>query len=151
MLFLRKLPFDAVDLYTGQVRCWHLMALSEQDGDSQVERFLLEQLDGGEIRAAQELLAFLDSMVFDAEGPRRWIGSKRCHESVAGQQIYEFRQGSLRVHWFYGEGRCVAILARAVVKKSNTTPKPLAKELIRLKSAYENAVKAGAITVVEKP
>lgn len=150
-MFLRKLPFSEIDAFDNGARVWSLYAIADANGASLVEAFLLAQLHGGHEKAAKELLAWMDSMVFDSQGPRRWIGSKRCHESVAGEQIYEFIQGPLRLHWFYGQGRCVAILARAVAKKSGKTPKPLAKELKALKAAYQAAAAAGYITFVDAP
>jgi hypothetical protein len=148
-MHLRKLPFSEQDSFSGQAMRWGLYAIAQDDGSCSVRDFLDNQLRGGDVRAAEDLLALLDNMVFDAQGPRRWIGTKRCHESVAGKQIYEFRQGSLRVHWFYGQERCVAILARVVAKKSNATPKELAKQLIALKSDYEKAAKQGNIVIVD--
>ena len=146
-MHLRRLPFQDQDAYTGETKHWNLLAIADEDGNCQVEQFLKEQLDGGQINAATELLAFLDEMVYDEQGPRRWIGTPRCHESVSEKQIYEFKQGRLRVHWFYGDGRCVAILARAVLKSTQQTPKPLAKQLQALKSKYEAAAKAGLIDI----
>jgi hypothetical protein len=147
-MHLRKLPFLEQDTFSGQAQQWNLYAVAENDGSCLVQDLLQAQLRGGDIKAAQSLLAFLDNMVYDTKGPQRWIGTKRCHESVKGEQIYEFRQGSLRVHWFYGQGRCVAILARAAVKQTNTTPKQLAKELIALKSKYQEAAKSGNIKII---
>jgi protein involved in temperature-dependent protein secretion len=40
-------------------------------------------------------------------------------------------------------------LARVVAKKSNATPKELAKQLIALKSDYEKAAKQGNIVIVD--
>jgi hypothetical protein len=148
-MHLRKLPFSEQDNFSGQVLQWNIYAVAHLDGSCQVEDFLSEQLRGGDVCAAQELIALLEAMAFDAKGPRRWIGTSRCHESVAGKQIYEFKIGSLRVHWFYGQERCVAILARAVTKKSNTTPKELAKQLVTLKSNYEKAAKVDSIVIVD--
>ncbi len=148
-MHLLELPFSQQDSFSGQAKQWNLYAIAESDGSCSVQDFLNAQLRGGNIKAAQALLAFLDDMVFDAKGPQRWIGTPRCHESVKGVQIYEFRQGSLRVHWFYGQGKRVAILARAVAKQSNATPKHLAKELIALKSRYQEAAKSGSITFIK--
>jgi hypothetical protein len=148
-MHLRKLPFLENDSFSGELLQWQLFAIADENGNCSVKDVLQEQLRGGDVKAAQGLLGFLDNMVFDAKGPQRWIGTKRCHESVAGKQIYEFKQGSLRVHWFYGQGRCIAILARAVTKKSNATPKELAKQLVHLKSTYEEAAAQGRIVIVE--
>ncbi len=147
-MFLRPLPFQTTDALTGRTRCWTLYAIADSNGTCQIEDFLHQQMVGGHRQAAAELLAWMEEMVFDAQGPRRWIGSKRCHESVSGKQIYEFKQGSLRMHWFYGHGKCVAVLARAVTKQSNATPKPLAKELVALKQAYELAANLGQLYIV---
>jgi hypothetical protein len=146
-MHLRRLPFQVQDAYTGKTRHWSLLAIADEDGSCQVEQFLMEQLAGGQINAATELLAFLDSMVYEEQGPLRWIGTPRCHESVSGEKIFEFKQGRLRVHWFYGEGRCVAILARAVLKSTQQTPKPLVKQLQALKSQYEATARAGLIEI----
>jgi Phage derived protein Gp49-like (DUF891) len=147
---LRKLPFSEQDGFTGQAQQWFLYAVAKDDGSSSVEDFLNDQLRGDNKSAAEALLALIDSMVYDAKGPQRWIGTKRCHESVAGHKIYEFRQGALRIHWFYGQGRCVAVLAQAVAKQTNKTPKHLAKELIALKSKYEDAAKNGLLRIIQR-
>lgn len=149
-MHLRKLPFSAQDSYSGQAQRWNLYALAESDGSCSVEEFLHAQLRGGQISAAEQLLAFLDDMVFDEKGPQRWVGTTRCHESVAGQKIFEFRQGRLRVHWFYGQGQSIVILARGALKQTNATPKQLAKELIALKFKYEEAAKSGHIKIVNE-
>ena len=149
-MHLRKLPFSSADSFSGQSRHWNLYALAESDGSCSVEEFLHEQLQGGQISAAEQLLAFLDDMVFDEKGPQRWIGTPRCHESVAGKKIFEFKQGRLRVHWFYGQGQSIVILARGALKQTNATPKQLAKELIALKYKYEEAAKSGHIKIVNE-
>lgn len=100
---------------------------------------------------AVDMFAFLDGMVFEKEGPRRWINTKRSHESVANERIFEFIIGDLRVHWFYGAGRAVVILAVAALKKGKKTPKPLAKELIELRSKYEESAQAGSVQIVRPP
>jgi hypothetical protein len=148
IMFLRQLHFQPRDEFTGRTQSWVLYALATENGDCQIENFLRQQMSGGHRKAAIELLAFMEDMIFDPQGPRRWIGSKRCHESVSGQQIYEFRQGDLRLHWFYGQGKCVAVLARVVAKQRNSTPKPLAKELVALKSAYSIAANTGQLHLV---
>jgi hypothetical protein len=149
-MHLRKLPFSSADSFSGQARQWNLYALAESDGSCSVEEFLHEQLQGGQISAAEQLLAFLDDMVFDERGPQRWIGTPRCHESVAGKKIFEFKQGRLRVHWFYGQGHSIVILARGALKQTNATPKQLSKELIALKYKYEEAAKSGHIKIVNE-
>lgn len=147
-MHVRRLPFGDQDAYTGRTAIWTLYALCDRNGQCQVEEYLCGLLSGPSSQTATEMLALLENIVFDAEGPRRWIGTARSKESVSGERIYEFKVGSLRVHWFYGQGQRVAVLARAVMKKSNSTPKPIATELKRLKSQYEAAAVADTIAVV---
>ncbi|WP_152528797.1 hypothetical protein [Rhodoferax saidenbachensis] len=147
-MHVRKLPFGDQDAFTGRTAVWTLYALCDGQGQCQVEDYLCGLLSGPSSEAATEMLALLENIVFDAEGPRRWIGTSRSKESVSGERIFEFKVNSLRVHWFYGQGQRVAVLAKAVMKKSNTTPKPLATDLKRLKSLYEAAAVANTIAVV---
>lgn len=97
---------------------------------------------------AAQLLALLEQLVLDPKGPQRWEGTSRSHESVAGERIFEFRVGRLRAHWFYGEGKQIAILAVGALKSSRTTSKALARELKRHKLQYESDVAAGQIYYV---
>ncbi|WP_146097327.1 hypothetical protein [Rhodoferax sp. TS-BS-61-7] len=147
-MHVRKLPFENEDVFTCRNAIWTLYAICDADGQCQVEDFLCDLLSGPSSASATEMLAFLDGLVFDEQGPRRWIGTARSHESVSGERIYEFRVGNLRVHWFYGKEQHVAVLARAAMKKTQTTPKPLATELKRLKLQYETAAESNSVAVV---
>lgn len=138
-MFLRELPFGDVDAYGGYPAQWNFYAIADEQGTCQVEDFL-HALQGKLAETGVEMLAFLDGMVFHPEGPRRWIGTKRCHESVNDERIFEFRIGDLRVHWFYGAGRAVVVLAIAALKQGGQTPKQLKKQLIALRNDYLRAV-----------
>jgi hypothetical protein len=146
-VFLRELPFGDIDAFAGTPAHWNFYAISDEDGTCQVEDFL-NDLEGKLAETAEEMLAFLDGMVFDEKGPRRWIGTKRCHESVNDQRIFEFRIGDLRVHWFYGEGHAVVVLAIGALKQSGQTPKQLKKQLIKLRDGYITAVATKNLIVI---
>lgn len=147
-MFLRELPFGELDVYHGQPRQWNFYAISDAHGACQVESFL-DGLRGKLARTGEDMLAFLDAMVFEREGPRRWIGTARCHESVANERIFEFIIGDLRVHWFYGDGRAVVILAVAALKRSSDTPRKLKSELKALRDGYMKAAKDRSLTILQ--
>lgn len=152
-MHVRKLPFESVDVDDDDRRsaAWTVFAIAEQDGSCQVEDFLDDCQGGPSAKLANRMFALIDTSVFDEQGPRRWLGTTKCHESVAGERIFEFIMGNLRVHWFYGLMRHEMVLARAAMKKSKKTPQPLADELRKLKSDYERAAHQGRIIVVKPP
>lgn len=140
-MHLKRLPFDEV--LGGQV--WSVCAISDENGVCQLEQFFLAQAAGPHAAQVNEMIALLEQLVLDPKGPQRWEGTPRSHESVADARIFEFRVGSIRVHWFYGQPRQVAILACGVIKTTSKTPEPLKKQLKKLKSKYESDVKSGEI------
>lgn len=141
-MHLKQLPFDGARNDSDR---WTVCAISKEDGECQLEQFLLDHSSGPLASHIGEMIALLEQLVIDPKGPQRWEGTSRCHESVAGERIFEFRVGPIRVHWFYGQPRQVAILACGVIKASRTTPGPLAKRLRKQKSQYEADFKSGAI------
>lgn len=143
-MHLKRLPFDP-ESEAHDADGWRLYAISDKDGTCQVEQFICDHAKGQYAAAVAELVAFFDTIMLDPAGPLKWIGSPRAKESVANERIFEFKIGQLRVHWFYGKERQVAILACGVLKKGMKTPKPLAKQLKSLKLDYEKAVAAGEI------
>src|SRR5438105_10571615 len=89
IVFLRELPFGDADQFHGKARSWTFLAIAQSDGCCQVEDFL-SGLQGPLQDTGTEMLAFLEGMVFDEQGPLRWLGTKRSHESVANHRIFEF-------------------------------------------------------------
>lgn len=147
MILIKKLPFAQSGLpTTDETEHWQFFVICQPDGSSQVMEFLNEVRASKELRTrADDFFATLEDMQREPSGPQALVGTSRCHESVAGERIFEFRHGALRVHWFYAEKRCVVILARAAKTTTNQTPKPLADQLKKLKRAYEVAAKSSSI------
>lgn len=70
---------------------------------------------------------------------------KRCHEAVAGAQIYEFIKGPLRLYWFYGADRQVIIVPAVHHKKQQKTPKDVVLMLRREQQVYRENHRKGVL------
>ncbi|MFC4296748.1 hypothetical protein ACFO0J_01680 [Castellaniella hirudinis] len=96
--------------------------------------------------AMADLLAMLGVVLTRPKGPQMYLGvPKRCHEAVAGAQIYEFIKGPLRLYWFYGEDRQVIIVPAVHHKKQQTTPKQIERMLRREQKAYRDGHRNGGL------
>jgi hypothetical protein len=76
--------------------------------------------------------------------PTAWV-----HEANKKEQIYEFRKGSLRLLFFKGRGRQVAVCTSGVHKKTRKADPGAVSSAARWRRQYQQAVDANTLKVVE--
>lgn len=80
-----------------------------------------------------------------ASGPPR---NTEVSHKIQGE-IWEFIKGSLRVFWFYDEGR-VIVCTHGLVKKSQKTPKAEIAHAEQVRKDYFTAKQAGNLVIEEE-
>ncbi len=65
-------------------------------------------------------------------------------------EIWEFRKGSVRLFWFYDEGR-VVVGAHAYKKQGQRAPRRHIKTAKALRAAYLTAKRTGGVPVEDLP
>jgi|UniRef100_A0A7V6A1D9 phage-related protein/transcriptional regulator with XRE-family HTH domain len=93
-----------------------LLAVCSGRGDCQLLEFL-DELKGDFSDQAVRMLNRLEETA--RQGPSR--KPEICRK--IGQEIWEFREGKIRVLWFYGENLEVIICSHGFLKKAQKTPK----------------------------
>lgn len=87
-----------------------------------------------------DLLALAETALESESGPQLLKSNhKLCHEAIAGEGVYEFIKGRLRMYWFYGRERRVIIVAAVRVKKGQTTSADVKRFLLATKRQYVHA------------
>ena len=136
------------DLCGEQPLCWRAFTPCSADGRSRLRDEIQQLLDDSNLSGAiADLVAMLGVVLARPAGPRMYQGVlKRCHEAVAGAQIYEFIKGPLRLYWFYGEDRQVIIVPAVYHKKQQKTPKEIVQMLRRAQQEYREGHRQGSLT-----
>lgn len=94
-----------------------------------------------------QLIKTINALCFHDEGPKLYINNSNiCHEAVAGERIYSFRKGNVRLYWFYGQDRRVVICPMVLVKREQKTSRDIANKLIKFKTSYFEAKQNQNIT-----
>lgn len=95
---------------------YRVLAVCSGRGDCQLLEFL-NQLEGNFINQADRMLNRLE--VTAHQGPSR--NPEICRK--IGQEIWEFREGRLRVLWFHGEREEIIVCSHGFFKQSQKTPR----------------------------
>lgn len=78
-----------------------------------------------------------------SEIPAAWF-----HEANKNEKIYEFIKGDLRLFFFKGDGRRIAVCTTGVLKKGRKADKSAVAKAIKLRAIYIAAVTAKTIEVM---
>lgn len=97
--------------------------------------------------ASREGLTALLSRVADLG--LQTIPVSAMHEANKAEKIYEFRKGRLRLFFFKGEGRQVAVCTSGVMKKGQKADKAAVRKAAAWRSKYEQAVKDATLEVID--
>jgi phage-related protein len=65
-----------------------------------------------------------------------------------GQEIWEFREGRLRILWFYGENLEVIICSHGFLKKTQKTPKNEKNRAVIFRKQYLRLLAQGEIEIL---
>lgn len=128
------MPIQLLELCAGS--SFTICAL-EIDGACATQQFL-EQAEKQNEDEADSMLALLDWSA--KSGPPR--NKEKCRE--VGDGIYEFKAKSLRICWFYDEGRII-ICSHGFYKPTKKVQNREIKQAGKLKVAYFAAKKTGPI------
>ena len=120
---------------------WRLYSIADDNKECPIVASLILLLKDAKYAAhAEALVALISTLCWHERGPKLYHGNLAvCHESVYGEQIFGFRKGPLRLHWFYGVDKQVVICSTLEVKCTAKTPKKVAKKLIAARDAYHAA------------
>lgn len=119
--------------------------VAAMDGDScPVLAFLLQ----GEASTEASRQGLLEMLMRVAELGFQGIPSKWTHEANKQEQIYEFVKGDLRLFFFKGAGRQVAVCTAGVMKKGQKADKGMVNLSASIKSKYFSALQLGTLKVI---
>jgi hypothetical protein len=119
---------------------WDVLLLADEQGRCGTLDVMQEQ----EKRGGRAMLALLKDRVAKL-GPPTDNAALCSH--VEGE-IWEFRKGTVRVFWFYDEGR-VVVGALAYKKQKQKAPRRHINTAKDLRDAYLGAKKAGGLEIEE--
>lgn len=124
---------------------YEVVAVVDNDGACAAEAFLSE---GEETtRASREGLAQMLRTVARMglqDVPAAW-----SHEANKKEQVYEFIKGPLRLFFFKGQGRQIAVCATGVRKSGNKADKGAVAKAAAYRKEYFAAVQANTLEVIE--
>jgi Phage derived protein Gp49-like (DUF891) len=111
--------------------------LATCEGDAcPVEYFLLN----GERSTKASRLGLLQMFDYVAQKGLQDIPSAWFHEADKSKGIYEFKKGSLRVFFFKGQGRDIAVCTAGILKSGQKADKASVLKAATLKVAYFSAI-----------
>lgn len=105
--------------------------------------FLLQ----GDSNTEASRLGLLDMLQRVAELGFQGVPTKWTHEANKKEQIYEFVKGDLRLFYFKGEGRQIAVCTGGTLKKGQKADKAKVAQASLLKEAYWAAVQSNTLQV----
>ena len=114
------------------------------NGDCPVEQFLTDGEASTEA-ARSALLQMLDKV---AELGLQTVPYKWSHEVNKREQIYEFIKGPLRLFYFKGEGRQIAVCTSGVRKSGQKADKAAVARAVKMRAAYFEAVQNKTLQVL---
>jgi len=119
---------------------WKMYSIANKESACPVSIALNQIIQNGNNNShVMAILSLIEKVSSHEQGPKLYEGTPVCHEAVAGEGIYEFRKGDLRLYWFYGQPRKVIICPHIFTKHVRKTPKAVARKLIQLRDEYQNA------------
>lgn len=124
-----------------------LMTIDGDEGDKcSAEDFLFDSNPNYEA-SRNGLISMLEHV---AEHGFAKASAKWFHEANKREGIYEFVKGDLRLFFFKGEGRDIAVCTGGVVKKTAKANKASVGKAIELKKTYEGALKTGMLEIIDE-
>lgn len=121
---------------------WTVLACCSDRGDCELLQFF-GGLEGRFQNDRDRMLQLLDRVAAHPQGPR--LLDDGVSHALRGE-IWEFIRGSIRVFWFYDEGR-VVVCSHAIVKRSQTIRSQDIDHARDLRDRYLAARKAGRIFI----
>lgn len=98
-------------------------------------------------RSAREGLAIMLQAV--ARMGLHTVPAAWSHEANKREQVYEFRKGPLRLFYFKGEGRQIAVCTGGVRKKGKKADKGAVSKAAGLRKDYFAAIAAKTLEVID--
>ena len=83
-----------------------------------------------------------------AESGLQTVPHKWSHEVNKREQIYEFIKGPLRLFYFKGEGRQIAVCTSGGRKSGQKTDKAAVAKAVNMRAAYFKAVQNNTLQVM---
>lgn len=114
------------------------------NGDCPVENFLCDT--EASTKSTREALAQMLERV--AELGLQNVPYKWSHEVSKREQIYEFIKGPLRLFYFKGEGRQIAVCTSGVRKSGQKADKAAVDHAKKMRDAYFEAVQSKTLQVM---
>ncbi len=114
------------------------------NGDCPVEQFLTD----GEASTEAARSALLQMLYKVAEFGLQTVPYKWSHEVNKREQIYEFIKGPLRLFYFKGEGRQIAVCTSGVRKSAQKADKAAVARAVKMRAAYFEAVQNKTLEVL---
>ena len=115
-----------------------------KDGETcPVEEFLTE----GESSTEATRDGLFKMMLYVAEHGLGAMPSGWSSEANKSKRIYEFKRGSLRVFYFKGLGRQIAVCTSGVMKSGQKADKQAVNRAIAMREEYEKAAISNTIEV----
>ncbi len=120
---------------------YRVLAVCSGRGDCQLLEFL-NQLEGDFSDQAARMYHRLEETA--RQGPSR--RQEICRK--IGQEIWEFREGKLRVLWFYGEREEIIVCSHGFFKQSQKTPRIEKNRALDCRRRYFAALAQGDIDIL---
>ena len=114
------------------------------NGDCPVEHFLAD----GEASTKSTREALMQMLMSVAESGLQTVPHKWSHEVNKREQIYEFIKGPLRLFYFKGEGRQIAVCTSGGRKSGQKTDKAAVAKAVNMRAAYFKAVQNNTLQVM---
>lgn len=121
---------------------YRILAVVEDDA-CPAEDFLI--LSDNYERSRQGLISMLQAV---AELGLGEVSSKWFHEASKAQKIYEFIKGDLRLFFFKGQGRDIAVCTCGVVKKGQKADAAVVGRAASLRNEYMAAAQSGNLEII---
>lgn len=109
----------------------------------------LDFLEHGEASTEASRLGLLEMLMRVAELGLQGLPPKWTHEANKKEQIYEFVKGDLRLFFFKGQGRQVAVCTAGAMKKGQKADKGMVNLSSTIKSDYFSALQSGTLKVIK--
>jgi len=106
-------------------------------------------INEGEKTTASLRIGLLEMIGHVAEKGLQSVPSAWWHEADKARGIYEFRKGPLRLFFFKGEGRDIAVCTSGVRKSGAKADKPSVNKAAAWKAGYFDAFANKNLEVVE--
>jgi len=122
---------------------YRLLAVCSGRGDCQLLDFLNE-LEGQFAKQADRMYVRLEETARQGPSSR----SEICRK--LSQEVWEFREGRVRVLWFYGEEPEIIICSHGFFKSSQKTPRSEVRRAIASRKRYFAALARGEIEILSE-